>query len=592
MKDKLSHLLAPRSCLLALTSSLLALLLPQAAEAQYIQETMTLEKGWNAIYLESTPEAAACSEFFKDMPVTKVMMYRGRDYVDSPKLDDKGRELLQPPITYNSWIRGNESASTLTSLIGGRSYLVFATDAVPSKTFFGRPTVPYVYWRETSATNDLMNVAGVSSRSTVAAKAYFGEGPFDGKYVFTVGGTNIAYPVMRQMLGSKIMLESGKAYSLSAETDGEWPGVIGLVGWNELQIMGGYGTLRVRNNGNTNRVFRMTMVRSAKDDEIFPPLLRLVPRTDIEEDDTYTNVIENVGWDVPIDAGETELLRMMVDPSALDADKTYAAVLEIEDMGGSGMRVRVPVSVMQSVTATDEFPVGVWGGTMAFDKVSSITDDTPLPAAGVMGLNVIMFVSPKDVKNTTWRKDGKGSVRLLQRAAIASISNGTGIVYRDLADVPVEERATARRLFTGMMSVDTPLVEANPNTAATNVEFGAQGDLTFEWKVPERARDNPFRHAWHPDHDGRSADYSEDLPTGDDYRNYAQPVKPELWGIGNKLTFNFKTNLTQNADGTAEGTVTWDVSGLVSTNTIRATGLYRIKRLIPVSAMKNYANGE
>ena len=93
--EEVSNLLAPCSCLLALTSSLLALLLPQAAEAQYIQETMTLEKGWNAIYLESTPDAAACSEFFKDMPVTKVMMYRGRDYVDSPKLDDKGRELLQ-----------------------------------------------------------------------------------------------------------------------------------------------------------------------------------------------------------------------------------------------------------------------------------------------------------------------------------------------------------------------------------------------------------------------------------------------------------------------------------------------------------------
>ena len=581
-----SSLIPPRSFLLALL--LLALLLPQAAKAQYIQETMTLAKGWNAIYLESEPETPACDEFFKDMPVTKVMRYCGKDYVGSPKLDDNGNEILQPPITYNSWIRGNPSASTLNVLVGGSCYLVFATEGA-EKTFLGRPTVPDIYWRETSDTNDLMNVAGVSSRGKVDAKAYFGEGPFDGKYVFTVGGEDKAYPVMRQMIGSKITLESGKAYSLSAKEDGEWPGVIGLVGWNELQIMGGYGTLRVRNNSGTNRIFRMTMVKSAKSEEIFPPLQRLLPRTDIEDDDTYTNVAENVSWDVSIDGGETELLRMMVDPSALAADKTYAAVLEIEDKGGSGMRVRVPVSVVQLEAATDaQFPTGIWGGTMAFDKVSSLTNPVPIPAAGVMALNVIMFVSPSGTVN----KAVNGRVRLLQRATVAAISNGTGIVYRDLADVPAENRASARRLFTGMMSVDTPQVDALPNVGSSNLVFGAQGDLTFAWKVPERARDNPFRHAWHPDHDGLSADYSTQLPTGDDYRNYAMPVKPELWSIGNVLALNFKSNLTQNADETAEGTVTWDVGGLVSTNMIHATGYYRLKRLIPVAVMQNYVDGE
>ena len=576
--EEVSNLLAPRSCLLALTSSLLALLLPQAAEAQYIQETMTLTNGWNAIYLESTPENPACSDFFKDMPVTKVMLYRGSAYAEGPWLDENGRDILQPPVFYNVWIRKKEEFSTLTSLVGGRCYLVFATAPVASKTFLGVPASPYVYWHQVSDTaNDLMNIAGVSCQTNVSAATYFKGGPANCQKVYEICGTNDASPNVRQLIGASPKLQNGRAYSLAADRDGAWPGVIGLVGWDELQVMGGYGTLRVRNNGITNRVFRMTMVKSAKDGEDFPPIQRLLPRTDIEADDIYSNIVAGVSWDASVAAGETELLQVKAGPSALAAGKTYAAVLEIEDLGGSGMRVRVPVSVVKSESPESvPFPTGVWGGTMAFDKVSTLTNSVPIPAAGVMALNVIMFVAPD------------GSVKLLQRATVAAISNGTGIVYRDLADVPTAEaRKGARRLFTGMMSVDTPEVEAISDNG-----FGKKGDLTFAWDVPERARDNPFRHAWHPDHDGLSADYSTQLPTGDDFRNYAMPVKPELWSIGNVLALNFKSNLTQNADETAEGTVTWDVAGLVSTNTIHATGSYRIKRLIPVSVMKSYADGE
>ena len=41
------------------------------AQAAHIMETMTLEKGWNAIYLESTPVNAACEDFFAGAPAKK-----------------------------------------------------------------------------------------------------------------------------------------------------------------------------------------------------------------------------------------------------------------------------------------------------------------------------------------------------------------------------------------------------------------------------------------------------------------------------------------------------------------------------------------
>ena len=50
-----SPLFPPRSNLLAL---LLTLLTATTAEAAHIKETLKLAKGWNGVYLESTPDEA------------------------------------------------------------------------------------------------------------------------------------------------------------------------------------------------------------------------------------------------------------------------------------------------------------------------------------------------------------------------------------------------------------------------------------------------------------------------------------------------------------------------------------------------------
>ena len=45
-------------------------LLPLAAFGEpHVRETLTLTEGWNAVYIESTPVAQTCDEFFRDTPV-------------------------------------------------------------------------------------------------------------------------------------------------------------------------------------------------------------------------------------------------------------------------------------------------------------------------------------------------------------------------------------------------------------------------------------------------------------------------------------------------------------------------------------------
>ena len=567
--EEVSHLLAPRSTLLAPRFSLLALLLTlltaTTAEAAHIRETLTLKNGWNGVYLEATPDVSPCSEFFKGLPVTKVMAYDGKGLDGMPLIDENGRDVLQPPVYYYTWNANAPDAGTLKSLVGGRCYLIYATNDC-TKDFTGVPHPPHVFWRKTDDADSLMNFVGVSLSdqepavaSIVTAKAYFGEGPYDGGKVYKVGGTDQSKPTMMQLLGASPNVANGVAYSLSASRSGLWPGVIS-VGSDRLLIAKGSGTLKVSNAGTAPRKFQMKMVSSEVSTEKFPPLLRQLPRTGIE-DPGMTNVVAGDSWNVEMPLNGSVELLFKTDTANMATGETYAAVLQIEDLGASAMRVRVPVLVLDEKENSEN---GLWVGAMALGEVSSIDGKMkPFPSAGIMSLNVIVHV------------DSNKTSRLLQRAIVAAeSSNGTARVYRDLKDVPAGW-TVGYRMFTGMMSLDAPL-----GTETSAGAFSTSNDLVFAWGVPERARDNPFRHAWHPDHDGLTADYARESPTGDDPKNYGYPVKPELWSVTNTLSFKFDADCRSNVGGTKKGMVVWDVKGLVSTNTIRSTGQFQLRRVV------------
>ena len=56
------------------------LLLPISAFASYISETVAVSKGWNAVYIESTPESPNAAAFFADLAVTKASCYLSSVY--------------------------------------------------------------------------------------------------------------------------------------------------------------------------------------------------------------------------------------------------------------------------------------------------------------------------------------------------------------------------------------------------------------------------------------------------------------------------------------------------------------------------------
>ena len=554
-----------------------------SASAAHIRETMTLKNGWNAIYLESTPTNALCDAFFEGAPVKSVASYQSDAYSSTRQLADDGTEIAQKPLSYHVWVAGDDVASTLGALSGGHVYMIYATNAW-SKTFVGVPSAPKQTWRATAGDAGFMNLVGVSAdtNASMTAKAYFGEGPFGtaNGIAYQIKGTKESEPTFSKFLNARVTMQGGKAYALTATKDAEWPGVIGVQG--DGLVFGAdenFASVRIRNCGTTNHTFRFTMERSALDaDTLLPPqsLFRRLPRVDAISELDYTNVEENVEWTVSLASDAISEQVFKIDRSKLDNGITYGAILTIEDLGASKMRVRLPIAVADAPADTVAYPVGLWIGEIALTQVSGLNDETPTPvkAGGTLKMSVMMHV------------DTNGTCRLLQRVAAGMDTNGTARLFKELANVPAEIEAP-KRFSTVMMSVDTPVVAAAGGSA-----FGDEADFT--WTIAPTARDNPFRHAWHPDHDGKTADYEGLAPSGDDFANYANPVKPELWSISNRLVFSWHeqgnrelpANFRYNANETTSGIVTWEVTGLVANGPIKSAGTFTLKRVFKAKELE------
>jgi hypothetical protein len=578
---------------------LLALLLlsPAVAGASHVTQALKLSAGWNAVYLEVTPDDgdaattddASCAKVFAERAaVTTVMAYAGDAYASTRQYADDGSEILQKPVSYQTWVRGDAEGSTLQDLAGGRCYLVYvdgsklAGQSEVAVNVTGIPEAPSATWRDTRQ-GDFMNLVGVSlwEDRQVAASAYFGEGPYgaDGALYQVSGGTGEVPNFKSVAFMGQPKVASGRAYGATAERSEDWGGVIGFVGPARVSFEGteSQAPVQVKNAGTAARTLRFWVGKSVLADEAYPPgLKRRLASTDLMADPEWTELAPGTTWEVELAPGESVTEMFSVDRLSMAEGREYGAVLVVDDLSGSWMRVRVPITV--AATADEEkaakFPAGLWSGTILLEAVSRLEDPLPVTAGGTLKMSVMMHVAPD------------GSAKLLQRVAAGYDTNGTPRLFRELESVPAEEVPNARRFSTVMMSVDEPVVEKKE---------GAFGDsLAFEWTVAERASDNPFRHAWHPDHDGKTADYSGETPSGDDFGNYANPVKPELWSISNRMVFSWHENNDPEkptvfertpAEKTA-GFVEWTVGGLTAKEPIHSLGTFVLQRVLAAAEVE------
>lgn len=483
------------------------------ASAQYVENTITLNKGWNAIYLEATPEKSAPDEFFKDKDVTRVGSYQRAAYKETAQYDSEGNIRNQKPISYLVWEKGG--TSTLKNLRGGNCYLVYATTA-QTITYLGTPVAPQMTWRDTASGEMAPLVApSLPEGTSVTAAEYFAEGPYDKKGVYEIIGQNETAPQFLPSLGAKPKVTSGKAYALGATQTTDWPGVLEVRGdsGDALHFAAGesVATLTIVNRGTKTREVKVELINSAKTEETLPP-------------------VSGLSTNVTIEAGARVNLKATLDRSSLDKTVTYAGVVVVSDLGGTKMRVRLPVTAdPKEKEGEEDFPKGFWAGIMRFEAVSTLVDpETVAKAAGALELNVLIKV------------DADGKAHLLQRATLGG------------ADVK-------RRVSTVFLSVENPDIEGE------GTGFAKDSTLVFKWDVASTAKDNPFRHAHHPDHNGDMAH--------------------EVWDISNTLTFYWTDDVVRTADEKTYGYVKWEVGGLTKEK-ITSVGVFVLKRMTGIGEVE------
>ena len=539
-------------------NAFLFFLMAYAAMAGHVSETLTLTNGWNAVYLESTPAAAAPADFFADLPqVERVGCYESSVYGATEQVASDGSTIAQKPVSFYVWVRGEESLSTLQRIMGGRCYFIYST-APATKTFYGVPACPRVSWQV--AEDGFATIVGVSipAGETISSGVYFREGPMlpDAiKSPYEGGGTNAAAPEFTKLMAFRgtPTLQSGHAYAFEGNTIADWPGVVKVQAPTlSGTISFGSGTaiqsFTVANAGTTNRTIRVGYGPSELSSEEKPPLKVFIPRVGTNE----------YGWtafethDFDLAPGETRTLALAIDKSGFTADRSFAGLVTVSDLSGTKMRVRVPVTATLDADApySAAYPKGLWYGTIELSQADRLSDGAPVATGGTMKMKAMLLV------------DSLGAVHLLQRVAVGTAKepaeDGTRAVKLWPETTSVPSDYSARRFSTMFPDV------AHRSLDATSGTFGNL--LQFDWTVAADARDNPFRHAWHPDHG-----------TG--------------FAITNRLTLAWHTEGGESTwayspDEVTYGICTWTLGGLLGTGDITLRGTFALKRILSISKVE------
>lgn len=560
-------------------SSLAVGLAASTVRAQHVQQRVELKKGWNAIYLEATPTNPAPASFAQLFPaglVKTIGCYLPDADDRTRQINDDGTARRGACLQFYAWSAAADPAiSSLGTMCGGNCYLVNATDAATA-VVTGVPALPRMRWRDSdSSTNVLASIVGVSADAdtSVSADAYFGEGPFSGR-LYSVGGTDTSAPKFTEVprMTRPLRLPSvvgGLAYGVSSSRVEDWPGVVDVGG---LQIDGSLTfdptsseeSFTVRNAGTKERTLQISLVNSTLADERPPKLLYFDAAAT-----NGTNWVSFSSHDVRLAAGAKRTVYLALDRTGTAGPATNAAVIAVSDLdGGTAMRVRFPVVAYTAATNLRDnagWPNGIWIGRVSLTKVSFSSNDVPVTAGGAVNATVLMRVN-------------EGKVSLLQRLVFSEESDTNGTSRTRLSFAHPGGAGEVRRVSCVLMDPSRPEVEMTSGGT-----FG--GRTEFKFTIGEDSPVNPFRHTWHPDHDGLAATGGL-APSGDVPSNYANPLKPELWSVSNTVTFEWDGDGSKwTPEAVVGGKVTWKLEGLRAGTPVVCSGGFALQRVCAITVI-------
>jgi len=563
------------------------------ARAQCAAQRIALKPGWNAVYVEVSPEQDA-GAVFSQWPVDSVGVYDPAAFLATRQFSaDGGTEgLVSSPILM--WNREYREASLVTRIPAGVVCLCFNTNLTAGGTFsttlVGVPAAPRTTWHP-SDDGDVLNYFGFSLQEgvSVTPEAYLeGFDALSGEAMLRIGGKTRGEPPSRLPFYSGGTVSDGEALLVGAGDLSDWSGALFVSPQTSLDFgsAGARATIRIRNDGAAPRTVALSLDRAVAE---LDPRLPFSARFLLWRDEDVA--LTNAAW-TPVGAigevsrkrlapGETWRVAFGLDRTSLVGEGgstlprgvPFGALLTARDVdGGSGMKAVVPLRGETSGTdaALTAWPAGLWVAEAVFDTVAAPGASAGTPTGGRARIRLPVHV------------DGHGAIRLLQRVVAAGDTASDGSLsyrlYAGAATIP-DTATEALRISSVVLPTEIPVIEADEGGS---LREGA----SFRFTVAADGATSLLRHPYHPQHDGLRWDFSTPAPSGDFIDNYKGEVKPETFSVKNTvmLSFDFGEGASRwDPQDAVSGTCWWTFEGLRREGKLVASGPLSLKRVSALS---------
>lgn len=609
------------------------------AALPHTSQVLTFTNGWNAVYVEVSPEQTA-DELFAYWPVSHVGLYDPASFLATRQFSSEWNSQGLPNEAMAVWYRDAPEASTLKRVPAGSILVTYCLTAGFVETFRGPPAAPRTTWHVTG-TNTVHNFVGFSVTQPTDIAAYLEGSPCEEvksrAYYRICGNETNATPQAREVRTRDQAVTDGEVLLLPSDKISDWSGVLFVSPLEGIDFgqTGKKSSLSIRNDGTTNREVRVELVRALNHDELFnsPAIPQSLFFRDM--DVAITNAEWHIGnerdpyygiaYYKKLAPGETWRIEVGLARAFLeDGDRRkglpFGALLKITEDSAAHAKVLIPIHGETSGEEATDWQNGLWIADVAFDAIHMVTQRRVIESNDWVNVEITTNVSGNVMTVTTnieqvvrvttnavdtalgaatptggkfklrlpIHRDRGGTTRLLQRVVLAGDVAADGTydykLYAGTASPP-DTSKTLMRISAVCLPTETPVVEASQENLWNYVYAHPDNTAKFEFTVGAYGATSLLRHPYHPQHDGLRWDFVTHAPDGDDVYNYKGDVKPETFSVKNEIKLEITLGdgvEPWNPEESFNGTCEWTLSGLRHDGKIVLSGPMVLRRISPV----------
>jgi hypothetical protein len=490
------------------------------ASAEPVNQVVTLEAGWNAVFFEVEPTNIDPAVVFASLGANLLSVWTWNanggtvEFIQNPvQLIPSSPQMLnyQPDDPQNI-------VTNLHAIRGNQAYLIHVS-AGATLTVTGEPKVPKINWKPNS-----FNLVGFHVNAVnpplfhdffEPSSAHNGEF-VSGRATPEIYKLDNASSSWVPVLSPSVPMKKGEAFWVYTQGSSEFNGPVAV----QLERADGlhYGdTLTrqdvvIKNDSDEQQTILMSLSEGAPSNRLFYWKLN-----------ETTNIFEWVAFppaNLAIAAGESERLSLGVKRDGLSSADPLTGNIDVE---AGGTVFQIPLSLEGIDVA------GLWVGQAVVNKVNEVNAVAPdnvktTPTGSEFSFRIIVHV------------DDGGQARLLSHVIQMwdeNLPNGPAgpVLFTDDGLMPNYTGTTMRDGKTVGRRISAPAFHNFGQSEPMGGSFGSQaGTLTTTLNLPENDPTNPFIHRYHKDH----------LIPGDD------TPEDQKYSIERAVTLTFQD---QDADG-------------------------------------------